>query len=1500
MYCLKRGNPNRPYTKIEIGKLSKRALYDTGADISCISERVFREIPIELRPKKLNSPPYFKTAGKEVLSPKGKYEFQVVVEGQKKTNAFYVINNLSEDVILGMDFIRTHQLTFCPIRNDFSWGSDKTWSTGGMRTTQVEKMEPLSSKVIKVNLLTNIGKIPDVHNPCIATVAVKDYPLFSGGPAIIKPSKEGQSFIEIFNCSPIEKEIPRGSFIGYIEPILDNRITLMDPFTVNQIAEKYLQNCTRTKISAEKEKFIRDNVILQVPDIEKPEYLKLIIENHEAFSMGKHDLGRATTLKHDIELKSSEPIYVKQFKIPEAHQKEVERHVGEWLKLGVIQPSRSKYNSPLFIVSKKDGGVRIVQDFRALNANSVVDKYSMRDVSECIGEIGRSGSNIFSTLDLTSGFWQMVLQPKSRPYTAFTVPGMGQFQWITSPMGLLGCPASFQRLVEAVVKGIKNVIVYIDDLLIHSKTHKEHRQQLMEVLYRLQSHGLKANLKKCVFGSTNVAYLGFQLTPDGIKPGKDKLKVVQQAQPPSNVHEIRQFLGLCNFFRSHVRNFAQIAAPLTTLTKKHQAWRGGILPPDALQAFRELQSCLVSEPIVDYPRTNRQYALIVDAALGDEKNVGGLGAILTQVDEQGQYYVISYASRKLSAHEKNYTPFLLEMQACVWGIDHFSNYLKGRHFLLYTDHKPLEKLGKVHTRTLNRLQEIMNSYSFEIIYKKGSEMPADYISRHAIDSISWDSEHLKQEQQKDTLIKSIRDYLLNRQLPTSSVLQTILKFLVHDCFIENDIIWRRIKRKNENPRVVLMIPKSLAPQIIKEAHGQAFSGHNGILKTKERILQCYYWYGMDRDIAEHLAACTSCQMRKTHQAPQPLLLTPLPQPTEPNQRIHADLFGPLKTSEKGKKYILVITDAFTKYVELCALPDKEALTVCTAIYNQWICRYGIPIEIITDQGKEFANKITSDLFKLLEIRHQTTTAYHPQCNAQAEVANKTIAKYLSGMVDASTLDWEQYLGPLMFSYNTSFHKTINNSPFFLTYGIEPRLPHFPTPDIRRTFYGESDVDEMHQRLLFARDLARRNNEKQSEEYKKFHDQKAKPIEYRPSQWVLLDEHSFLHKNQKLAPKFSGPHQVIKNKGHNVVELKLANGKKLITNAARLKPYVFPIPEVEPEVPREAGTTKIRENQKLDFQNIPEEPEEDANEPMEELDDWGQPIADRYRPVRVVDLQPSTPETNSVDSPEDMPPPDQVINSRPRGRPRKVMNHNPENNSQPVIERRVTRSMTRMNNEISPQVQLLEAQILKLKQRKKLLLQSTWNKLARKNFKQTGDIFSYEQNYIKQDNFDNSHQSDSDSESSQSSDSEDEFHTPHVYSDGPHQSPPSESGPETDSPGPTPTTTHPSGGRSHSAPSTPIPRPRGPQTSTGSTPKHPGQYSQAPGPSTPRTAKRNLFRDFGEFLASEDPFGLGGQRKTSQAPSGQSQPPARTTRASGSAPPIWPIPTSPAKKRGKPK
>ncbi len=344
------------------------------------------------------------------------------------------------------------------------------------------------------------------------------------------------------------------------------------------------------------------------------QYIDILVKHQAAISLDKYDLGLAKNFAHRIHLKDNQSIFRKQFNLPKARTQFIEQSLDEWLKLGVVRQSNSNYNSSIFCVPKKQGqGLRIVQDFRLLNQHSHIDKYSMKEISECIGDIGRANSSIFTTLDLTSGFWQMKLDPESQPLTAFTIPNRGQFHWITSPMGLLGCPASFQRLMEQVLRGLRHILIYIDDVLIHTDTHEKHLEALEQVLMRLHQHHLKINLDKCLFGNQQVSYLGFTLTPEGIKPGEAKLKTIKQATPPDYVKGIRSFMGLCNFFQHHIQDFAIIAAPLFKLTRLDSEYQSGPLTEAALTAFQTLQGKLSKQPALALARHDWNYLLITNA-----------------------------------------------------------------------------------------------------------------------------------------------------------------------------------------------------------------------------------------------------------------------------------------------------------------------------------------------------------------------------------------------------------------------------------------------------------------------------------------------------------------------------------------------------------------------------------------------------------------------------------------------------------------------------------------------------------------------------------------------------------------------------------------------------------------------------------------------------------------------------------------------------------------------
>jgi transposase InsO family protein len=1180
----------RPFINVTTQGVTGTWLYDTGASVSCMSLTQFRRIALDNRPVKQTPQIRLLSAAKTEINVIGLFHLKIKILGKTFEHPVHVCHPMNQGGIIGMDIITRLGLTYLPARKSFTFdqhiavGQSKQYTAqtifknsagvvAEMLTDRQIKIPPHSSKVVHMNCASKQQHTTVAGATAVANIYSSQFPLLWGGPAIIQTNFKSKTSMPLINCGPTELTIPRGTAIGHLETIFADGAYQVDEAAVEASLAQAGATLPSAPSAARAEQILREATIT-VPESEKQKYKQLLIANHDIFSVNKHDLGRANNFTHKISLKNKAPVYVPQYRLADTHKQALDKQIDEWLKIGVIQPTNSRYNSPIFVVPKKNGENRYVLDYRALNANSHDDRYTMRTVDECIAEIGKSGSTIFSTMDLSSGYHQMLLEKNSRAATAFTVPGKGQFEWLTTSMGLRGAVSSFQRMVELTMKGVHNLIVYIDDLLAHSKNHEEHRQLLQTVFNRLRHTGLKANLTKCHFGSPNVAYLGFQLTPQGVLPGKDKLAAVRDSKPPRDVHQVRQFLGLVNFFRAHVRNFSMVASPLTQLTRKDTPWRGGPLPPDAFKAYTELKQILCSQPLVAYPRPDRPFALIVDAAAGITKTnakgertfrqEGGLGAILCQPDHKGELHVIAYASRALQEHEKNYTPFLLEMLACCWGIDHFEVYLRGRKFVIYSDHRPLEKLSCVHTKTLNRLQEKMNNFDFIIQYKKGSEMPADFLSRNALEEINVFTPDLPLLQARDEFANAVIEFLQHNKLPADKKKAVYIKHIGQQCFLEDNILWRRLARHNAPTRTVLVVPSTLTDKLIHETHGALLAGHEGISKTKERLLQSYFWPNMDKEIARHVEACQKCQARRRDVRPTPNLLTPLPQCTALNQRVHMDLFGPLKVSNQGKKFVLCLTDAFTKYAVMIAIDNKEAATVAKHIFESWICKFGTPLEFVSDNGKEFCNNLAKELYALLQIKHSTTTPYWPQCNSQAEVANKTIQKYLASFVDSTTLDWPVYMAPMAFAYNTSVHRSIKTTPFFLTHGVEPRYPSFPNPDVQR-YYGESQAADWFNTLQHCRQIAVQHSLGATDAAEKGYNTTAQTHTYTQGQMVWLNETNYLGRNRKLSPNWTGPHLIIKVLEHGVVELLIKN-RRVKVNVGRIKPTTPPL--TQPQQPQQ--------------------------------------------------------------------------------------------------------------------------------------------------------------------------------------------------------------------------------------------------------------------------------------------------------------------------------------------
>ena len=1030
-------------------------------------------------------------------------------KGKLFVSTFVVSPDLQADGIIGMNIIREQRLALDVLTDKVDFVAELTAVQHLPQNTSVKVLDqsviqPRHAKQVRLGLFSeNDQKVLGCHE------VIVDLGLLS---IQVTTDQHGNFKCFIPNAHTHEsKTLHRGDHMGTAASV-DQWILFNETAAISSHKLHMAKNTHEvadvhrpiTKGTLEYDRIKNLMGSIEAPVELMDQYVHLMQQNIDAFADGDLDLGRTKELSHSIQLKDQEPVYTQQFRLPHEHLKVIKDNVMSWLKVGIIEKSNSKFNSPIFCVPKKGGNeLRVVLDYRKLNMKSLPDKYSIRTIDDCITTVGHAESRVFSCLDLTSGFWQMTLEPNSRKFTAFTIPGLGQYQWVTSPMGLMGCPASFSRLMEFIMHDAQNVITYIDDVLVHSKSHMDHFQHLGTALQKIRKAGLKLNPNKCVFGASQVQYLGHTLSANGISPGRDKAQAVADAPPPSTIKQVESFVGLCNYFRYYIKDFAIKAAPLFKLTRKDCEWKGGALPEDAMQAFCTLRNAIISKPVLDFPKRNGQYHLYVDAARGDDKNEGGLGAVLMQSDfNSGKKTVVGYASRRLIKHEKNYPAFLLELAAAVYGMEYFEHHLTGRSFHMYTDHKPLTNLSCTHKKTLANLQNKLQTMFPEFRYVQGKDNNvADFLSRyqglgvHSIDTSEFKIITL-QNQDKEianlmVMVKRLGPNGEPVKLPGHKYRYKLLQgallieagskqsaSLIHGA-------WR------------VLLPKTMHKEVVKEAHNALLAGHGGHFKTAARIKQHFYWQNMDKDIENHVKACQTCQKAsKTGSPPPPL--QPLPMPDKPNDRVHIDLFGPLKTpSNAGNKYVAVMTDAFTKLVRLAPIPDKEADTVARTFLDKYIYVHGVPLKVLTDGGLEFCNELQAALLKSLQIKHSITTPHHPQTNAQAEIFNKTMANFLKKAIEdakASTLDWELYLGPLMFSYNTAVNKSTLVSPFHATFGYDPRVPLWDTPeDLLQhdsNIQQPSTADKLHQirkAQWTARQLVHHNGQAAKEEQARYFD-----------------------------------------------------------------------------------------------------------------------------------------------------------------------------------------------------------------------------------------------------------------------------------------------------------------------------------------------------------------------------------------------------------------------------
>ena len=733
LVCTVQPTAARPHISIRIDHHTIDALYDTGAAPNCLHPQVAELARAQGAVLGQVGTQVIRTAAGNQTTPQPVYAVRVQVGGRSYTGPFTIVPNLTSPVILGMNAIRTLGLAYSPSKNSFHFERPLHGKASAAKESVQTKtitvypakqqcIEPYRKKTVLLTAVT-VSKEPVTNCELVASI--------NGADVLVRTDNNGHFSICMSNISPQQLTYARTDPLGYAE--VEANFDMLGSVTEESMAGLGALCGESEHNSIEVQKQFMLDVQQATSHLEPATQRRLqdiLTRRQDCISKHKFDLGLTKILAHKIELTNTTPVYHRQFPIPMEHAPVIKDHVEKWLAMGIVEPAQSPYNSPIFCVKKKTGGYRLCLDYRGINDRSAPTNYSIRTPEDCIAEIGQAGAKHFIALDLSSGFYQMPLDPASRPITAFTVPQYGQLQWTRGAMGLKGCPGSFARLMDMALKGIDNVLIYIDDVLIYGKTQQEALDTLDRVMQRLIAHNLKINIQKSTFLQPKTSYLGFILATEGIYPGKDKTDAIAKAQPPTSTKQLKSFLGLINYFRSFVKHFAQKAGKLYALTRKDSHWKQGPLPKDALATFHLLRNAIARTVPRAFPFRTGKYHLFTDASLGDDKEEGGLGAHLMQEDAEGQLHSIAFASRALQKHEKNYSAFLLELQAAVWAIDYFSHYLRGRTFVLLTDHAPLTKLSTVHTKTLHRLHELLNQYSFEMKYVAGkNNSVADFLSR---------------------------------------------------------------------------------------------------------------------------------------------------------------------------------------------------------------------------------------------------------------------------------------------------------------------------------------------------------------------------------------------------------------------------------------------------------------------------------------------------------------------------------------------------------------------------------------------------------------------------------------------------------------------------------------------------------------------------------------------------------------------------------------------------
>ncbi len=903
----------------------------------------------------------------------------------------------------------------------------------------------------------------------------------------------------------------------------------------------------------------------RLSELQRKMLMVVLTLNSDVFQWDQKGLGRTKLVEHHVNTGDSRPVQQKQYPIPTVAYDEVRKQTAQMLKDKIIRPSSSPWRSPVLLVKKKDSsgsvvGYRFCIDLTKINAVTVKDSYPLPLISKTVDRL--SGAKYFSSGDLDRAFWQIGLAEEDKEKYAFVMDSK-LYEPNVMPFGSMNAPSTFQRLVDRVLSGLtwKQCLVYLDDVLIFSRTFEQHLCDIHETLSRFRFAGLMLKPAKCNFAKTEVDYLGFRICEQGIRASDKKLEAMAKQKPPAITKNLFNFLCSITYYRRCVPKYGELTYQLYRMCdekKRLCTWT-----PEAMKCFSILQQAFVSAPILAFPDFTKPFIIHTDAS-----DIG-ISAVLLQMFELLR--PLAFSGRRLTGTEQRYSASERELLGIVEGYDTNHHIVYGRHIEFYTDHKPLVTMQELKRPSgrLGRLFHRLAGVDYNLNYIPGSQnFLADFLSRSfdpdtkqaelnylALQStVDWSA-----EQMKDVEVRKIATCVAENLDEFEWLKVDFGKRWVREkkhLYIEQD--GKKQTLKHGSNRV--MVPTYMKSEVLQHHHDSPFSGHRGYESTVLSINKRYYWNFMPTEVEAYCKSCIKCQRFNYaclhNRAPMKSIVV-----TRPWQMLGLDFMGPFKATERGNRYIIVGIDHFTKYIEAAATASFDAETTAWFVVNQIICRFGMVEEILSDQGVNFESQLFAHLCMLLGTNKLHTSTYHPECNGGTERSNKTIKPNLAKFVNAEHDDWDLQLQMAISAYNCTMHSTIKMTPFEAVFGRQPVLVSDVILNNQlRADTKLKDVSYFVRALRLNADyissLINEHTDKAQEKQRKSYDRLIKDrVVFEVGEFVKLKNFRVRPgKSKAFEAKFLGPFKIIKQTGDLNYKLLAADGSTQVVHYNRMSHF----------------------------------------------------------------------------------------------------------------------------------------------------------------------------------------------------------------------------------------------------------------------------------------------------------------------------------------------------------